>query len=115
VLKNRVRAAEKRHIGRVDDALERLSISHDFRIAQGLSERVAFRELFQFGLTHLDLDLIPDMIRPQASSRDEIHALIADLGLTVEAREAVGGSTRRNARVLKRTRQDFRAALNAVL
>ena len=115
VVKNRVRAAEKRHIGRIDDALERLSISHDFRIAQGLSERVAFRELFQFGLTHLDLDLIPDMIRPQASSRDEIHALIADLGLTVEAREAVGGSTRRNARVLKRTRQDFRAALNAVL
>ena len=74
------------------------------------------REVFVLALEHfVDLDLIPDMIRPQASSRDEIHALIADLGLTVEAREAVGGSTRRNARVLKRTRQDFRAALNAVL
>lgn len=115
VVKNRVRSVEKRHMHRVDDALERLSISHDFRIGQGLSERVAFRELFQFGLTHLDLGLIPDMIRPQASSGQEIAALIADLGLQVEARGAATGNARPGARVLKRTRQDFRAALQAAM
>ncbi|MBD59452.1 MAG: ATPase [Citromicrobium sp.] len=115
VVKNRVRAAEKRHIGRVDDALERLSVRHDFRIGQGLSERVAFRELFQFGLTHLDLELLPDMIRPQDSSRKEVSALIADLGLKIEPRESGGESTRRGAHVLRQTRQDFRAALNAAL
>lgn len=115
VVKNRVRTAEKRHINRVDEALERLSISQDFRIGQGLSERVAFRELFQFGLTHLDLDLIPGMIRPQASSRDEIAALIADLALQVEPRRYTPALGRTGPRVLKRTRQDYRAALNAAI
>lgn len=113
VVKNRVRVAEKRHLHRVDEALNRLSISHDFRIGQGLSERVAFRELFQFGLTHLDLRLIPDMIRPQASSHDEIAALIADLGLQVETRDSSPGLPRTGARVLRRTREDFRAALHS--
>ncbi|MBB3032601.1 division plane positioning ATPase MipZ [Alteriqipengyuania lutimaris] len=115
VVKNRVRTAEKRHLHRVDDALQRLSISHDFRIASGLSERVAFRELFQFGLTHLDLEMIPGMVRPQSSSRDEITALIADLSLQAEARGSGNGSTRPSARVLKRTREDYRAALHAAL
>ncbi len=115
VVKNRLRAAEKRHINRVDDALERLSVSNDFRVGQGLSERVAFRELFQFGLTHLDLELLPDMIRPQASSREEIATLIADLGLKVEARDRADCTARPGARVLKRTRRDFRAALQAAL
>ena len=115
VVKNRVRASEKRHINRVDDALERLAISHDFRIGQGLSERVAFRELFQFGLTHLDLPLIPDMIRPQASSPDEVAALIEDLGLKIEPRASLPLPSRPAARVLKRTRTDFRAALNAAV
>tara|TARA_B100001179_G_scaffold232692_1_gene226628 strand:- start:445 stop:1419 length:975 start_codon:yes stop_codon:yes gene_type:complete len=113
VVKNRVRTSEKRHIGRVDDALQRLSISHDFRIGQGLSERVAFRELFQFGLTHLDLELIPDMIRPQSSSRDEVAGLIDDLGFKVDPRECLPLPARPAARVLKRTRSDFRAALNS--
>ena len=115
VVKNRVRTSEKRHINRVDEALNRLSISHDFRIGQGLSERVAFRELFQFGLTHLDLELIPDMIRPQASSRDEISALIDDLDLKFEPRDTLPVPSRPAARVLRRTRSDFRAALNSAV
>ena len=115
VVKNRVRAAEKRQLARVDAALQRLSVAQDFRIAEGLSERVAFRELFQFGLTHLDLELIPEMTRAQVSSRTEISALIADLGLKVETRAKSSGPTRPGARVLRRTRQDFKAALAAAL
>ncbi|WP_459789483.1 division plane positioning ATPase MipZ [Alteriqipengyuania sp. 357] len=115
VVKNRVRTTEKRHMRQVDHALERLAASHDFRIGQGLSERVAFRELFQFGLTHLDLGLIPDMIRPKAPSHDEISSLIGDLGLQIEARDPDAASHRPGARVLKRTRQDFRAALGAAI
>ena len=115
VVKNRVRSAEKRHISRVDDALERLSIAHDFRIGQGLTERVAFRELFQFGLTHLDLGLIPDMIRPQESSRKEIASLLDDLNLSFDKRDRTSVSNRPAARVLRRTRQDFRAAISNAL
>ena len=111
VVKNRVRTAEKRHIGRVDDALEKLSIAHDFRIGRGLTERVAFRELFQFGLTHLDLGLIPDMIRPQQSSRKEIASLLEDLDLPFDKRERASVHARPAARVLRRSRQDFRAAI----
>ena len=115
VVKNRVRAAERRHLNRVDDALARLSTGLDFRVGNGLSERVAFRELFQFGLTHLDLHLIPDMVRSQASSREEIAALIADLGLRITERAPSAETHRSSARVLQRTRQDFRAALDAAL
>ena len=115
VVKNRVRSAEKRHIGRVDDALEKLAIAHDFRIGQGLTERVAFRELFQFGLTHLDLGLIPDMIRPQQSSRQEIASLLDDLNLSFGKRERATAATRPAARVLRRARQDFRAAISNAL
>ena len=74
---------------------------------------MAFRELFQFGLTHLDLDLIPGMTQPQASSRSEIATLIADLGLHVEPRVRASAAQRPAARVLKQTRENFRAALNA--
>lgn len=116
VLKNRVRSSEKRHIDRVDHALDKLSVAQDFRIGQGLSERVAFRELFQFGLTHLDLGMIPDMIRPQQSSRGEIASLLDDLDLSFDKqREHKPVVSRPTARVLRRTRQVFRDALSAAL
>lgn len=115
VVKNRVRAAEKRHLSRIDEALERLAIHHDFRVGQGLKERLAFRELFQFGLTHLDLALIPDMIRPQPSSCAEIANLVADLGLSFQQRERTQTSPRPAPRVLRSTRQLFRNALSAAV
>ena len=115
VVKNRVRAAEKRHLSRIDDALERLATAHDFRVSKGLSERLAFRELFQFGLTHLDLGLIPDMIRPQASTCDEISTLVADLGFSFRQHDAAQAAALPSRRVLRRTRHVFREALSAAL
>tara|TARA_B100000678_G_scaffold285297_1_gene288221 strand:+ start:1776 stop:2753 length:978 start_codon:yes stop_codon:yes gene_type:complete len=115
VVKNRVRSAEKRHMSRIDRALERLAINQDFRIGQGLNERLAFRELFQFGLTHLDLALIPDMIKSQVSSCNEIENLVADLGLSFEQRERAPASSRAAPRVLRSTRQVFRNALSAAV
>ena len=115
VVKNRVRSAEKRHMGRIDDALARLSTAHDFRVGKGLSERLAFRELFQFGLTHLDLGLIPDMIRPQASTCEEVSTLVADLGLTFEQHNNTQTPALPARRVLRRTRHVFREALSAAV
>ncbi|NCP18225.1 MAG: hypothetical protein GW855_03570 [Erythrobacter sp.] len=115
VAKNRVRAAEKRHMNRIDEALERLAVTHDFRIGDGLSERLAFRELFQFGLTHLDLGLIPEMVKPQAASTQEIARLIDSLGVRMPTYAGGQDCPRSAARVLRRTRADFRAALNAAI
>ncbi|MEL7691033.1 division plane positioning ATPase MipZ [Citromicrobium bathyomarinum] len=115
VVKNRVRAAEKRHMSRIDDALARLATANDFRLSKGLSERLAFRELFQFGLTHLDLGLIPGMIRPQASTCEEVSTLVADLGLSFQQHDSAQAASLPARRVLRHTRHVFREALSAAL
>lgn len=81
VMKNRVRSAEVRQQLRIDAALERLAGRIGFRIGQGLSERVAYRELFLFGLTHLDLKRIPRLARMEARTGAEILRLVDDLAL----------------------------------
>ncbi len=81
VVKNRVRSSERRQQAWVDDALRQLAPSLDFRLGEGFRERVAYRELFAFGLTHLDLRHIPGLAKTQASTGEEILALIADLKL----------------------------------
>jgi chromosome partitioning protein len=81
VAKNRVRAAEKNQQVRVENALQQLAASAGFRISQGLKERVVYRELLPFGLTHLDLKRIPGLARMQSSAQDEIAQLLSDLNL----------------------------------
>ncbi|GAA4036246.1 division plane positioning ATPase MipZ [Parerythrobacter jejuensis] len=114
VTKNRVRHAERRQIERVDEALEKLAIRHDFRIGRGLSERVAFRELFQFGLTHLDLKHLPGLARMQASTASEIEALIEDLALELRA-DPENRVHRRQPRTLASSSHAFSEALGALI
>ena len=114
VIKNRVRHTERRQAERIDEALHKLAIRHDFRIGHGLSERVAFRELFQFGLTHLDLKHLPGMNRMKASTAAEIEALLDDLSLELHEPRAQRAH-RSEAKVLKSTTQAYGEALTALM
>lgn len=113
VMKNRVRTAEVRQQLRIDAALERLAGRVGFRIGQGLNERVAYRELFLFGLTHLDLKRIPKLARMQARTGEEILRLVADLALP--HREVVSKSVelRAKPKVPRETARAFSASLYA--
>ena len=83
------------------------------RIGQGLSERVAYRELFLFGLTHLDLKRIPKLARMQARTGQEILRLVDDLALP--RREVPGkyAEIRVKPKVGRETAQAFSASLYA--
>jgi chromosome partitioning protein len=81
VVKNRLRTAEKKQRQYVDQALNDLSQTLRFRVTQGLSERVAYRELYLFGLTHLDLKLFPPLSRLNKHVEPEVSRLISDLAL----------------------------------
>lgn len=114
VAKNRVRHCERRHIGRIDTALATLAGQKDFRIVHGLTERVAFRELFQFGLTHLDLALIPGVARASAETVGEVATLLGEFVREVPRvrRRAPAAPP---ARTSARARAAYREALSAAL
>jgi chromosome partitioning protein len=82
VMPNRTRRSGSNNETRISEALQKLSHKLGFRLGQGLGERVAYRELFLFGLTHLDLKLIPKLARVKANARDEVEQLVADLRLS---------------------------------
>ena len=81
VLQNRKRRDNSKNQDRVDAALRRLAPRLDFRLGAGLLERVAYRELFQLGLTHLDLRRIPDLARTKVVATKELMSLLDDLEL----------------------------------
>ena len=114
VLKNRVRHSERKQGERIDEALHRLAIANDFRVGHGLSERVAFRELFQFGLTHLDLKHIPGLSRLKARAAAEIDGLVQDLSLTLSDRLRPLPK-RPNARILRTAGIAYGDALQAII
>lgn len=114
VIKNRVRHTERKQAERIGEALHKLAIANDFRIGHGLSERVAFRELFQFGLTHLDLRHLPGMARMKASTAEEIESLLEDLALDLSEHRKARPS-RPQPKVLKSTREAYDDALHAII
>ena len=81
VLPNRIRHLGSTNELSVTAALAKLARRAGFRLGHGFGERVAYRELFLFGLTHLDLKRIPNLGRVKASARLEIEQLLADLRL----------------------------------
>ncbi|WP_236699398.1 division plane positioning ATPase MipZ [Pelagerythrobacter marensis] len=115
VAKNRVRMSERRQIDRVDAALSGLAKQQNFRIGHGLSERVAFRELFQFGLTHLDLRLLPDMVRASKATLAEIERLTAELfpAGSPATRAPAAPTSAPTVRASRRARSAYREALAA--
>jgi chromosome partitioning protein len=92
VVRNRLSALRTRNRKKIDQSLKQLSGQIGFRIANGISERVVYRELFPRGLTALDtLDrrtLGGEPTLSHVSARDEIRNLLQILGLP--ARAAIG-------------------------
>jgi chromosome partitioning protein len=84
VMQNRSRSLATRNERKVMDALNAIAPVAGFRLIPGLRERVVYRELFPIGLTLFDLDLIPNLGRPQPAARSEISAMLEALNLPNE-------------------------------
>lgn len=112
VVKNRIRNCEQRLIAAVDQSLGAMARNLDFRLAQGLTERLAYRDLLPFGLSHLDLKLIPQLGQMRANHARELHQLVADLRLP----ELVPASERKHGKaapVLASRERNYRESLCA--
>jgi chromosome partitioning protein len=87
VVRNRLSTLSSRNQANVIKGLNRLSDLLDFRIADGVSERVIFREFFPMGLTAFDrIDRTTLGVQPTIShvaARREISELIRCLNLPV--------------------------------
>lgn len=90
VLQNRKRREVSKNQDQVEKALHQLSQRLDFRIGSGLFERVAYRELFLLGLTHLDLRRIPELARTKVAAATEVMALLDDLAIDEGAENLLG-------------------------
>ncbi len=81
VAKNRVRHCEHRLLASVDRNLATMSRHLGFRMIEGLTERVTYREMLTFGLTQLDLRLMPELGKPRSANLKELRRLIEGLRL----------------------------------
>ncbi len=90
VIRNRLSALDARNKRAMRDALEQAKSRYRFRTADGLGERVIYRELFTRGLTLSDIFETPDGVRPCMShlaARMEVRGLIASLNLPDRSRQ----------------------------
>ena len=84
VVRNRTQHVEARNMRRLDGALTELSKRVGFRVANGLSERVIYRELFPSGLTLLDKGYLGELGTSHLVARQELRSLLASLNLPVQ-------------------------------
>ena len=85
VVRNRTGHVEARNMARIEQALRELSKRVGFRVAQGLSERVVYRELFPSGLTLLDKGHLGELGTSHLVARQELRELIGNLNLPTPA------------------------------
>ncbi|MGE0499903.1 MAG: division plane positioning ATPase MipZ [Rhizobiaceae bacterium] len=88
VVRNRMSSFSTRNEQKVDSCLRNLSMQLGFRVSDGISERVVFREFFPIGLTALD-DFEEHVLgtKPTLShlaARQEIRQLLAALRLPTD-------------------------------
>jgi chromosome partitioning protein len=99
VLRNRLTALGSRNKQMMADSLDELARRLSFRLAEGFTERVVYREFFPRGLTALDtLDEETLGSRPNLShlaARQEVRSLLEGLRLPIDER----GRKRAAARV----------------
>jgi len=81
VVRNRTGFTDARNQRRIESALKELSKRVGFRTAQGLSERVVYRELFPAGLTLLDKGQLGELGTSHLVARQELRSLLAHLNL----------------------------------
>ena len=83
VMPNRTRHLPSHNQNRIACALADLAPKAGFRLAAGLGERVAYRDLFLMGLTMLDLKYIPEFAKAAPAAKAEITKMIAELRLPI--------------------------------
>jgi chromosome partitioning protein len=91
VLRNRMSGADARNRERLTAGLETLSHQAGFRLGSSLRERVAYREMFPFGLTIADLSPTVRPVNvstPRQVAREELRDLLIDLRLIARPRAA---------------------------
>jgi chromosome partitioning protein len=88
VVRNRTQHVEARNQKRIDQALNELSRRVGFRISNGLSERVIYRELFPSGLTLLDKGYLGELGTSHLVARQELRTLVSGLNLPIAAAKA---------------------------
>ena len=81
VVRNRTGHGEAKNRQRMEKALGELSRRAGFRTAEGLSERVIYRELFPSGLTLLDKGHLGDLGTAHLLARQELRRLVGALKL----------------------------------
>ena len=86
VVRNRTGHVEARNMARIEQALTEMSKRVGFRVTQGLSERVIYRELFPSGLTLLDKGHLGELGTSHLIARQELRALLKSLNLPEFAR-----------------------------
>jgi chromosome partitioning protein len=95
IVRNRLSGVETRNRRKIEAGLDQLGERFGCRIAEGIAERVVFRELFPRGLTALDtLDrktLGGEPTVSHISARDEIRSLIAALRLPAPKQRMADG------------------------
>jgi chromosome partitioning protein len=115
VVRNRLSMLGSRNKRLVGEGLGQLSTRLGFRFADGLAERVIYREFFPRGLTALDtLDEATLGMRPSlahVTAREEVMALIAQLKLPLDER----GQRRAAARAEWFSAQDQMLELDDVI
>ena len=116
VARNRVRNCEHRLLAAVDANLATISRHLGFRTIEGLTERVAYRELLPFGLTQLDLRFIPELGAARWTNLREMSQMIDGLQLPCFGAKARSPAfTKLSAPVPERTIQNYRDAMAATL
>jgi chromosome partitioning protein len=83
VVRNRTGHVEARNQRRLEGALNELSKRVGFRIANGLSERVIYRELFPSGLTLLDKGHLGELGTSHLVARQELRQMLGQLNLPI--------------------------------
>lgn len=99
VVRNRMASITSRNEQKIDSCLRNLSMQLGFRLADGISERVVFREFFPIGLTALD-DFEEHVLgtKPTLShlaARQEIRQLLSALRLPTDESGRVRAEARR--------------------
>lgn len=81
VVRNRTGHVEARNQARLQKALTEMAKRVGFRVTQGLSERVIYRELLPSGLTLLDKGHLGELGTSHLVARQELRALVKALAL----------------------------------
>ncbi len=116
LVKNRVRHCERLQLKRFDAAIAQLPDKLGVKLATGLSERVAFRDLYMFGLTHKDCANLPGMKGVRVAKTPDLEAMFKDIELAKAAEEKRAKPplrTRQPAKSLQRYRQSLRQHIGA--